>query len=488
MKIFLGGAEKGTHRSLLLANDVQHMAVNITHLPIPKRKEFNPEQVFGGAEVLVYTSEGDEDLNRYADFVREYADNLTYVLGRPDMDGDWLGDKYIPMWNDGDDLERMAWLCQRYGRVAISDKAITTKTLPRIRSLSQRWDAQLFGLTSKPEIIEALPWHVVIVGSWTSALRYGETQVWDGHGLRRYPAQQKESSRKKHRPDIIRLGIDYEAVMEDNVEAVGTLAIKSWLQWEQRVQGVQMTPAGVPFEGYDPTSADDEEEFGDPETGEIVTIPPNTPSGSSAVSRGTNVAIPPVEKRHESERQLLPVMGIENLVSMGTTSMEQGEYIEIDPQETPVIRYQSNPLRQCDSCYLASRCPAFKEHSECGFRLPVEIRTKDQLQAVMQAMIEMQASRVLFARFAEELEGQGLDPALSSEMDRLFSLVDRFKNISDTRDLMRIEVEARGNSGVLSRLFGQKAGDTARQLPGGGFDGNQTDRFIQSVIDIEGQS
>jgi hypothetical protein len=476
MKIFLGGAEKGTHRSLLLANNVQHIAVNITHLPIPKRKEFNPEQVFGGSEVLVYTSEGDEDLNRYVDFVREYSDSLTYVLGRPDMDGDWLGDKYVPMWNDGDDLERMAWLCQRYGRVAISDKAINTKTLPRIRSLSQRWSAQLFGLTSKPEVIESLPWDVVVVGSWTSALRYGETQVWDGHGLRRYPAQQKESSRKKHRPDIIRLGIDYEAVMEDNVEAVGTLAIKSWLQWEQRT-----------FGGYDPQVVDDEEEFGNSEEGQIVTITPDTPPPTSAVSRGTNVAIPPVEKRHESDRQLLPVMGIEHLVSMGTTSMEQGEYIEIDPQETPVIRYQSNPIRQCDSCYLASRCPAFQEHSDCGYKLPVEIRSKDQLQAVLQAMIEMQASRVLFARFAEELEGQGLDPALSSEMDRLFSLIDRFKNISDTRDMMRIEVEARGSAGVLSRLFGQRAGETAKQLPNGGFDGNQTDRFIQSVIDIDNQ-
>lgn len=476
MRIFFGGAEKGTHRSLLLTNSVSRMAVNITHLPIPKRKEFNPEQVFGGSEVLVYTSEGDEDLNRYLDFVREYSDSLTYVLGRPDMDGDWLGEKYVPVWNDGDDLERLAWLCQKYGRVAISDKAINTKTLPRVRSLSQRWGAQLFGITSKPEIIESLPWEVVIVGSWTSALRYGETQVWDGHGLRRYPAQQKESSRKKHRPDIIRLGIDYEAITEDNVEAVGTLAIKSWMQWEERT-----------FGGYDPQSVDDEEEFGDPEEGHLVAIPPDTPSGVSAVSRGTNVAITPVEKRHESERQLLPVMGIEHLVSMGTTSMEQGEYIEIDPQETPVIRYQSNPIRQCDSCYLASRCPAFKEHSDCGFKLPVEIRTKDQLQAVMQAMIEMQASRVLFARFAEELEGQGLDPALSAEMDRLFSLVDRFKNISDTRDLMRIEVEARGNAGVLSRLFGQRAGETARQLPGGGFDGNQTDQFIQSVIDIGDQ-
>lgn len=478
MKIFLGGAEKGTHRSLLLASNVKRVSVNITHLSIPKRKEFDPEQVFGGAELLVYTSEGDEDLNRYMDFVREYADSLSYVIGRPDMDGDWLGDKYVPVWNDGDDLERLAWLCQRYGRVAISDKAINTKTLPRIRSLSQRWGSQLFGLTSKPEVIESLPWDVVVVGSWTSSIRYGETQVWDGHGLRRYPAQQKISSRKKHRADIVRLGVDYDAVMEDNVDAVGTLAIKSWLQWEERT-----------FGAYDPSPVDDEEEFGDAKEGEIVTIAPDTPSGLTAVSRGTSVTTPPLEKRHESERQLLPVMGIEHLLSVGTQMpSEQGEYIEIDPQETPVIRYQSNPIRQCDSCYLASRCPAFKEHSDCGFKLPVEIKTKDQLQAVLQAMIEMQASRVLFARFAEELEGQGLDPALSSEMDRLFSLVDRFKTISDTRDLMRIEVEARGGAGVLSRLFGQKAGETNRQLPGGGMDGNQTDRFIQSVIDTNGQS
>ena len=474
MHIFFGGAEKGTHRNLLIANNITKVAVNVTHLPIPKRKEFNPEEVFASAEILVYTSEGDEDLNKYETFLRDHADALSVVIGRPDMDGDWLGDKYVPVWSDGDDLERLAWLCQRYGRAAISDKAINSKTLPRIRSLSQRWGAKLYGLTSKPDVIQSLPWEAVVVGSWTSAIRYGETQVWDGHGLHRYPAQQKESSRKKHRADILRLGIDYDAVLEDNVTAVGSLAIKSWKAWEQST-----------FLGYDPQVIDDESEFGEVEEGGIVDISPTSPNADKPVSKGSSIAISHLEKRHESERVLLPVMGIERILSMGTQSgHEQGEHIEIAPTETPVIRYQSGPLRQCDSCYLASRCPAFKEHSDCGFKLPVEIRSKDQLNAVLQAMIEMQASRVLFARFAEELEGQGLDPALSSEMDRLFSLIDKFKNISDTRDLMRIEVEARGGAGVLSRLFGSKAGETARQLPGGGLGPNQTDQFIQDVIDL----
>ena len=478
LRVFLGGGEKGSHRSLLLSNNVPNIAVNVTHLAIPKIKEFTIPDTFGSASILVYTSEGDEDLNRYSDFVRNHADNISIVIGRPDMDGDWLGDKYVPLWSDDQDLERLAYLCQKVGRVAISDKAINGKNIARIRSLSQRWGASLYGLTSKTEIIEALPWESVIVTSWTSTIRYGETQVWDGHGLRRYPAQQKESSRRKHRADIIRLGIDYEAIMDDEVNTVGALAIRSWQQYA----GADNLNSSA----YDPSDRDDEDEFTDLEEGDIIAIPPETSTGVLADSRRSTIAITPIEKRHEKDRLLLPVMGIERIVTAGSISgSEQGESIEVDPQEVPLIRYNSTPLRQCDNCYLASRCVAFKEHSECGFRLPVEIRTKEQLMATLQAMIEMQASRVLFARFAEELEGQGLDPALSSEMDRLFSLIDKFKNISDTRDMVRLEVEARGSSGVLSRLFGAKAGEVARQLPGGGLDTNQTNKFIQNVIDLD---
>lgn len=475
MRVFFGGAEKGSHRNLLRHNNVQRVGVNLTHLAIPKTKEFSIPVVFQEAEVLLYTSENDEDVARYSDFVRTHADDLSIIIGRPDFDGEFLGDKYVPLWSDNDDLERLAWLCQRYGRAAISDKAITPKTLPRIRSLSQRWDASLIGLTSKPDVIDALPWDAVVVGSWTSAIRYGETQVWDGHGLRRYPAQQKESSRRKHRADIIRLGVDFEEVMEDDVSAVGTLAIRSWQQWETRTVGA-----------YDPPTTDDEDEFSTSDDEQIIAIRDETHSGVLVDSKGPNIDTRPLQMRHEGERVLLPVMGIDRIVSMGSQTLtDQGEEIEISPEETSIIRYQSNPIRQCDNCYLASRCPAFKEHADCGFKLPIEIRTKDQLHAVLQAMVEMQATRVLFARFAEELEGQGLDPALSSEMDRLFSLVDKYKNISDTRDVFRMEVEARSSSGVLSRLFGAKAGETVRQLPGGGLDANRTDQFIADIIDLE---
>ena len=129
------------------------------------------------------------------------------------------------------------------------------------------------------------------------------------------------------------------------------------------------------------------------------------------------------------------------------------------------VAYRSSGIRQCDSCYLASRCPAFKEHVECAYQIPVEIRTKEQLRSVLRAMLEMQTSRVLFARFAEELEGQGMDPNLSNEIDRLFKLTKDFRDIEDTRDLVRFEMEARGSAGVLSRIFGEKVASKANELP-----------------------
>lgn len=474
MKVYFGGAEKGTYRNILKDLDVKRFAMNLTHLPIPKKKELDLPTMFNGGEILVYISEGDEDLARYDSFIRDNADQLDIIIGHPTYDGAWLGEKYVPIWNDENDVERLAWLCQKNGRVAISDKAINNKNQSRIRQLSERWGTKLIGITSKPDLIEGIPWESVVVVSWTSVLRYGETQVWDGHGLRRYPAQQKDSARRKHRADIMRLGIDYDAVIEDEVAVVGALAVESWKQWETRT-----------FGGYDPATDDDEHEFIDPETGVVIAISPPTPTSPNVAPRGSSIAINAPEKRHENERLLLPVMGIENVVSIGSQTYDnEGESIEIAPESTPVIKYNANPLRQCDNCYLSSRCPSFKEHSECAFSLPIEIRTKDQLQAAMRAIMEMQVGRVMFARFAEELEGQGLDPALSQEMDRLFNLVDKFKNISDTRDTVRFEVEARGSSGVLSRLFGNKAGEQARMLPGGGMGPDATNAMYAEIIDL----
>lgn len=478
MRVFFGGAEKGSYRSILASAGISRFGLNLTHFPIPKRKELDLTKLFSGGEVILYTSENDEDLGRYDQFVREHIDSLTYVVGRPDYDGAWMGEKYVPIWNDPEDLERLTWLCQKYPRVAISDKAITGKTVARIGQISQRWQTSLIGLTSKPDIIERVNWESVVVVSWSSALRYGETQVWDGHTLHRYPAQQKESARKRHRADILRLGVNYDAVLDDEVQAVAHLAIASWKAWETKN-----------FGGYDLMNGDDEAEFTITTNDQNIVTSENTPGGISLAPRGSNIVTQVPEKRHETGRTLLPVMGIETVTSVGTQHAdEHGNTIEIDPEQLNVVRYNADPLRQCNHCYLASRCPQYQENTECAFSLPIEIRSKDQLNAALRALVEMQVGRVMFARFAEELEGQGLDSSLSAEMDRVFAMVEKMRNINDSRDMVRLQVEAKGSSGVLSRLFGAKAGEQARQLPNGGLNEDATNRLYADIIDLSDES
>lgn len=478
MKVFFGGAEKGSYRSILLSAGVTRFGINLTHFAVPKRKALDLATVYQGNDIILYTSENDEDLSRYDSFVREHIDSLTFVIGRPDYDGSWMGEKYVPVWNDPEDLERLTWLCQKYSRVAVSDKAITGKNLNRIGQIAGRWSTKLIGLTSKPDVIEKIAWESVIVVSWSSALRYGETQVWDGHSLHRYPAQQKESARKRHRNDIQRLGVDYNAVLEDEVGAVAHLAIQSWRAWETKN-----------FGGYDLMNIDDEEEFTLTDDNQIIMISGDSNNTESVAPRGTNIVPQVPEKRHENKRTLLPVMGIDTITSMGSQTVDnEGESIEIDPEEVSVMKYNADPLRQCNHCYLASRCPQFQENTECAFSLPIEIRTKDQLNAAMRALVEMQVGRVMFARFAEELEGQGIDTTLSTEMDRVFTMVEKMKNISDTRDTVSFTMEARGTSGVLSRLFGAKAGEQARQLPNGGYDEIATNSMYADIIDMSDDS
>jgi hypothetical protein len=473
VKVYFGGAEKGSYLSILLSAGVTSFGVNLTQLSIPKRKELILSDKFEGGDILVYTSESDEDLHRFDSFIRQHEEDLDVVICPPNYGGEWLGEKYVPIWNDKEDLERLAWLCQKHGQVALSDKAINSKTLPRINQLHQRWGTKMVALTSKVDSIDAGPWDSVVVGSWTSVIRYGETQVWDGHGLRRYPAQQKESARKRHRADILRLGVDFGEVMEDSVSALGLLSIRSWQAWASS-------------SGYDLARDYNSDKDDGLDDHQIVAIGGEDLDWDNGVSPPPDLAIGTVIKRHEDEKVLLPGIGIETITSLGEqTTDEQGQYTEIAPTVVNTLASTGTLLRQCDSCYLAARCPAFKEHSECGFKLPVEIRTKDQLNAAMRVMIEIQASRVLFARFAEELEGQGLDPALSAEMDRLFSLIDKMKSVNESREMLSISMETRGTSGVLSRLFGAEAGRAAQALPGGGFNAEQSNRLLADITDAE---
>jgi len=290
-------------------------------------------------------------------------------------------------------------------------------------------------MSSKVDFITAFDWDAIIVAHWTSVMKYGETQVWDGRTLKRYSRQQKTSARANHRADIERLDIDPDAVIADDADAVAALAIRSWLSLEMAQNGAYTVDAGA----HDGTEIDlNARSEGDGSNYDPSEVTPT--SSSSGLPVLTNNA---PEKRNAEDQTLLPFLAInkrdEEEAFGDETHTEQGR----SGRSTPVtIARRDQTLRQCDSCYLSARCPEYRGGFECAYRFPVRLETMDQMKKMVNLLLEMQVERAMFGAFAEQLEGQGVDQTVSKEFDRVFKMVEAIKALDDDRDIFSLKVEA----------------------------------------------
>ena len=98
-------------------------------------------------------------------------------------------------------------------------------------------------------------------------------------------------------------------------------------------------------------------------------------------------------------------------------------------------------------------------------------------------MIEMQGSRVAFARYAEELNGGYPDPNTGQELDRLFKLVAQMKEMEENKEFIRITAERQTSGGLMERLFGDRA-NVLKELPNGGYNESQTSKIIDGGMNL----
>jgi len=153
-------------------------------------------------------------------------------------------------------------------------------------------------------------------------------------------------------------------------------------------------------------------------------------------------------------------------------------------KDVTTLRSNSTSLRVCDTCFVAANCPAFKPQNTCAFNLPVEVKTKEQLKSLINALLEMQGQRVAFAKFSEDLNGGYPDPNVGQEMDRFFKMLKTIKDLDDSREFIRMTVERQGAGGVLSAIFGDRA-QTLRELPNDGLNENKTNEIIKQITDTD---
>jgi hypothetical protein len=124
-------------------------------------------------------------------------------------------------------------------------------------------------------------------------------------------------------------------------------------------------------------------------------------------------------------------------------------------------------MRICDTCFLASKCPGFEPNATCLYNIPIEVKTKDQMEALQNSLIEIQSQRVLFMKMAEDLGGGYADPNLSSEMDRLQRMIKSKTDSSKDRFNMTVSMtsEAKSNApSFMGNMFGSSVASKLREL------------------------
>ena len=464
--VFMGG-EVPSHRNLLAAAGAKHISINYFRLVkrgLPKTKDYLLAERFPD-DIKIYIDGGGHQINdlemtereieeytaAYQDWLVLNEDRITLAteVDARVMGQNWINhqrrtfgedfglDKFSVVWHQELGHTALFGLAERYNNVGLLGESLEDDTSLSARSralLSQFPDLQFHGIAcAKPDNLRQVPLATASSLSWLSPMMRGETIVWDGTRLVRYQKKQKDQARPRYKAIIERAGLDFEKIINDDSNEVTRLAIWSYLQLENSLN-----------KKYSQEKLSDN-------SGELDSAGSAETRGLAPDNRGIEVR-KDFKPRDPEDIRTLPVFGVTS-----KTIIEKDDSGRDVIRDAPVLTSTTNSFRQCNTCFVASNCPAFKPNNSCAFNLPVEINTKEQLKGLLNAIIEMQAARVGFARFAEELNGGYPDPNTGQEIDRLFKIIGEVKKLEENKEFVRMTVERQTSGGVLSQLFGDRA-------------------------------
>lgn len=483
MRIIFSGAEVGSNRTLLEGMKVESMGLNFWGLRkrgLPKNKiwlisEHYPEdvQVYieSGAAQADKAGLSKEELTslaaEYQEFLVNNADRATafmefdsVVLGqewveaqRPFFEND---PKHWVVWHEEYGLPALKAMSERYKNVVIPSAEIeaVTSLAALTRGFQRQFGTHYHALAcAKPDNLRQVPFSTASTLSWLSPMRRGETIVWDGTRLNRYPKKMKTQARPRYKAIVEKAGLDYLEFSKDSTLEATRVAVWSYKKLEESMD--KKTPDLHIIDGGKNAKVSDNSDT--PLLSGLGELGGYLSDNSDLDMRKKE----PTElvQRDPSEVQNLPVFGYKMKTIVDTD--ENGRDVLMD---VPVVQTQQSSLRQCDTCFVAANCPAFKPQNTCAFNLPIEVKTKDQLKALMTSMIEMQGQRVAFMRFAEEMNGGYADPNVSQEVDRLIKMVKEVNDMNADKEFIQITASRQSSGGVLSAIFGDRA-QALKELP-----------------------
>ena len=475
--IIFNGVEIPSNRTTLERNGVTKVMLNYWGLRkrgMPKTKQYLIGEYFrqdmkvwvnSGATQADKSNMSRQELMDYAaDYEEFIAINYDRIEGFTEFDSQVLGlptivdnravyendPKLWVVWHEAYNTMLLQRWAGEYRNIAIPGEAVESVTSLSgiIRGIQSRYPEVRFHAlaTAKPDNLRQIPFSTASTLSWLSPMRRGETIVWDGGKLVRYPKSMKAQARLRYKAIVTRAGLDFDKFIKDEDQESTKVAIWSYLQLEANMDkdkpDLKLIQGGKqPAEVSD--NSDDTLYTG------LMEMLGGSSNNSGSDMR--KVERTEVTKRDPSEVIPLPVFGYDMKTIVDTVD---GHDVL---KQVPVVQSQHASLRQCNTCFVASNCPAFKPDTTCAFNLPIEVKTKEQLKALLTSIIEMQGQRVAFMRFAEEANGGYADPNVSQEIDRLFKLVGNMKDLESNKEFVQITASRQSSGGVLSAIFGDRA-------------------------------
>lgn len=464
MQLFFMGGEQSTNLRLLTEAGATSVGLSFHSLVVrlPKTKPYVVADRFPG--MAVYLSSGghtltkktdaevSEYIDRYESFLRANADALAFFTPvedpRAGLDhllrlADISADRKLVPVSDGS-LQHLNNLGSLYPVVGVRG-AMTPTLSAAMVSLRNRFGTEFFLLdTARPEDLVGGRFSYAATTGWLGPMRNGETIVWDGHRLVRYNARQQDIARGgRHRALFTQAGFDPDRIMEGDYRELTRLAVWSYRQLESSVD--RPKPPINPF---------------DPSAGTVIKFPGTEPEQEQA---GTDLAevdhTPPVVRNEpqaprtrNEPRQVMPGFSVE--AKQALEFDDEGNQIVV---ERLLAKKGTASIRACNTCHVAANCPAFRPDSECAYALPVEIRTREQLQSAMAAILERQMETVAFMYMQQDLNGGYADPNTGLEVDRLFKMIETMKRLDENREYTRLTVERSSSAASIMSVFGEQA-------------------------------
>jgi hypothetical protein len=459
--IIFGGVEIPSNRTLLERNNVQHVMLNYWGLRkrgLPKTKayligeHFLPNMkvwVDSGAVQADKANLSREELEDYAaDYEDFIALNYDRIEGWTEFDSQVMGLPWVRaeraafekdpklwvVWHESYGVAELREWAKKYANIAIPNSVVesVTNLSGIIQGLKRAHSVKFHGLAiAKPDNLRQIPFDTTSTLSWLSPMRRGETIVWDGMKLVRYPKKMKAQARLRYKAMVEKAGLDFTKFIEDDTLEATKVAVWAYLQLEKTMKNnkVSDNSDGTLYTG-------------------LMEIGGGGSDNSGIEER--KVERTEVVQRDPQEVLPMPVFGYQM-----KTVVEQEDGRDV-LKDIPVVQSNSSTIRQCDTCFVAANCPAFKPANTCAFSLPIEVKSKEQLKSLLTAIVEMQGQRVAFMRYTEELNGGYADPNVSQEIDRLLKLIANVNDLESTKEFVQITASRQTSGGVLSAIFGDK--------------------------------